>query len=100
VVYFIAQGVEVEAVTSNRLNWVKKTFGDLVFDKIRLEGNGRFKVTSALGQLEVAVVYYRQFSKWHVFAWKQFSSLLSQGVAGLLTTTANLKCLLFAKLLN
>jgi hypothetical protein len=34
-----------------------------VYDKIRLEENGRLKITSALGQLEVAVVYYRQFNQ-------------------------------------
>ena len=56
---FSAQGVEVAAVTGNRLNWVKKTFGDLAYEKIKLEGNGRLKITSPLGQLEVAVVYYR-----------------------------------------
>ena len=53
------QGVEVAAITGNRLNWVKKTFGDLAYEKIKLEDNGRLKIMSPLGQLEVAVVYYR-----------------------------------------
>jgi hypothetical protein len=49
----------VEAVSKKHLNWVKKTFGDLVYEKIQLQGNGRLKVASPLGALEVAVVYYR-----------------------------------------
>ncbi len=49
----------MEAVTSMHVNWVKKTFGDLVYDKIQLQQNGCLKIASPLGQLEVAVVYYR-----------------------------------------